>query len=406
MRLTLRSQTHGILGQRPRMTAVMVVFLFHIVIQISKLLLSNFRNFSSQKLEFLAPLILLCGQNGIGKTNILESLTLLGRNASLRGSDFEEMVALNPKRSEKNFTIYAEIFDHEFIEKIGINFEGTTKKKILEINGESVSSKRQSDIKNHLINFVWLTPQLEQLFILGKSSRRDYLDKIVSDLDFEHSSRINNYQKLLKERLLILQKNKFSVEKKSTEKWLDIVENNIVELGVAIASARIEALNFFNKAILSFTSSFPKPELFVIGDVEQEVMKQSAMSLEQVYKNKLKENRAVDLENFKTNFGVHRSDFDAFFSEKKNVATRSSTGEQKAIMISITLARAKISSAYKNQPTILIFDEVVSHLDEQRKENLFAEIKATNLQSFFSATTSNLIPQHFLNDNSMQIISL
>lgn len=372
------------------------------MISISKIILSNFRNFSSQKIEFSAPLILLCGTNGIGKTNILESLTLLGRNASLRGSDFEEMIALNPKRSERNFAIYSEISDHEFIEKIGISFDAATKKKVFEVNGEAASGKRQSDLKSHLINFIWLTPQLEQLFILGKSQRRDYMDKIVSDLDSEHSARINNYQKLLKERLLILQKYKNS----GGEKWLDIVENNIVELGVAIASARIEAINFFNKAILSFTSSFPKPELLVIGDVEQEVMKQSAMQIEQLYKNKLKENRQVDLENFKTNFGVHRSDFDALFSEKKMSATRSSTGEQKAIMISITLARAKISSAYKNQPTILIFDEVVSHLDEKRKSDLFDEIKLTGLQTFFSLTTLNLIPQTFLSDEFLQKIEL
>lgn len=76
---------------------------------------------------------MLCGVNGIGKTNILEALTLLGRNASLRGSDFEEMIALNPKRSERNFTIYTEISDHEFIEKIGISFDGIAKKKVLRL---------------------------------------------------------------------------------------------------------------------------------------------------------------------------------------------------------------------------------------------------------------------------------
>lgn len=372
---------------------------------ISKLILTNFRNFLSKKLEFSHQLILFSGFNGAGKTNILEAMTLIGRGASLRGCDFEEMIFDDPVTQEKKqqFGIYAEISDHEFIEKIGVSFNSQHKKKIFEINSEPVSAKRQSDLRSNLINFICLTPQLEQLFILGKSERRDYLDKIVSDLDFEHSSRINNYQKLLKERLLILQKYH---GQKSGDQWLDIVENNIVELGMAIASARIEAVDFFNKAISSFSSNFPKPKLCVIGDIEQTVMKQSAMQLEMIYKNKLQENRSHDLANFKTNFGVHRSDFDAIFSDKQTSATRSSTGEQKSIMIGITLARAKISATYKNQPTILIFDEVVSHLDERRRKDLFEEIAATSLQSFFSATSQDLIPTGYLENGMLQVLSI
>jgi DNA replication and repair protein RecF len=135
-------------------------------------------------------------------------------------------------------------------------------------------------------------------------------------------------------------------------------------------------------------------------------MKQSAIHLEEIYKNKLRENRVLDLQNFKTNFGVHRADFDAIFSEKNMSATLSSTGEQKSIMIGITLARAKISATYKNQPTILIFDEVVSHLDEKRKSDLFAEVIASQTPAFFSATSKDLIPQQYLNGDSLQIIEI
>ncbi len=371
---------------------------------ISKIVLNNFRNFSSKKFEFSKSLILFAGNNGSGKTNILESLTVLGSSNSLRGADFSEMI-LEDKFSlqkESKFVVYAEILEHEFIEKIGLSFDLTNKKKI-EINGEPLGSKRQNDAKNYLINFICLTPQLEQLFILGKSERRNYLDKIVSDIDSEHVTRINNYQKLLKERLVILQK---YTSQKGQNQWLDAIENQIVELGIAIASARIEAVDFFNKAISSFSSNFPKPKLCVIGEIEEAVMKQSAVKIEEDYKTKLLQNRTVDAASFKTNFGVHRCDFDAIFQEKNMSATRSSTGEQKSIMIGITLARAKISSAYKNQPTILIFDEIVSHLDEGRKKDLFAEISATNLQSFFSATSADLVPEQYIQNNSVQVLNI
>lgn len=375
------------------------------MIKVTKIFLSGFRNFLSKKIEFSKSLVCFVGNNGVGKTNILEALTLLGRNGSIRGSDFEEMIFDDQISQEKKsqFTIFAEISDHEFIEKIGISFSAAQKKKNIEINGEALNTKRQSDLRNYLINFICLTPQLEQLFILGKSERRDYLDKIVSDIDPQHITRINNYQKLLRERLLILQK--YGTQK-SGEKWLDVIETQIVELAMAIASARIEAVDFFNRAIASFSSNFPKPKLQVIGDVEENVMKQSAVQLEEIYKNKLRENRTQDLANFKTNFGVHRSDFDAIFLEKNMSATRSSTGEQKSIMIGITLARAKISATYKNQPTVLIFDEVVSHLDERRKFDLFTEVQMSQLPAFFSATSKDLIPQQYLNNNSLQIIEI
>ena len=227
------------------------------MLQITKVILTNFRNFLTKKIEFNNQLILFVGKNGVGKTNILESLTVLGRGQNLRSSDFEEIIFFdsNNQARKSQFTVYAEISNHDLIEKIGTSFDLQKKKKIFQINEEILSNKRQSELRSQLINFICLTPQLEQLFILGKSQRRDYLDKIVSDIDSEHNNRVNSYQKLLKERLMILQK---YGSNKSGEKWLDIIENQIVELGVAIASARIEAVDFFNKAINSFSSNFGK----------------------------------------------------------------------------------------------------------------------------------------------------
>jgi len=352
---------------------------------ISKLVLNNFRNFSSKKFEFNSEQILFCGANGVGKTNTLEALSLLGRSPSLRGDEFDKML----KCDSLNFSVYGELMNHNFLEKIAVKFDKSLKKKSYEFNGESCVSKRQSELKNYLINFIILTPQIEQLFILGKSQRREYLDKIVCDIDFTHQNRINDYQKLLKERLLILQKYR---NQQQGEKWLDIVENKIAEIGISIAFARKEAIDFFNKAIASFSSNFPKTYLQVNGEVENFVEKKSSLFLEDFYREKLKLNRQNDLANFKTEFGIHRADFDAIFCDKNISATKSSTGEQKAIMISISLARSKISANYKNQSTILIFDEVVSHLDDQRKNHLFDEINQAKLQSFFSATSSDLIP--------------
>ncbi len=352
---------------------------------INKLILQNFRNFENQKFIFDNQQIFLSGKNGSGKSNVLESLTILGRTPSIRNSDFDEMLKIDAPQ----FSVFGQVSGHDFIEKISVNFVENPKKKNLEINGESINIKRQGDVKNHLPNFIFLTPQLEQLFISGKANRRTYLDHIVADIDLLHQNRLNDYQKLLRERLLILQKYQ---QQSSSKKWLETIENKIVETAIAIGSARIEAIEFFNKAIKSFDSNFPQTTLQIIGDVEQAINKQSSLQIESFYHEKLQNNRKADLENFKTNFGIHRSDFDAIFCTKNLSAILSSTGEQKAIMIAITIARAKICSQYRNQPTILIFDEIVSHLDDKRKIDLLSEIGATNLQCFFSATNFELVP--------------
>jgi DNA replication and repair protein RecF len=352
---------------------------------INNLNLQNFRNFEQKKISFNSKLVLFFGNNGVGKTNILEAISVLGRSSTLRGDDFEEMLRFNENSISNNFLISSQFNDHDYIDNMSVKFDKNLRKKIYQFNNEIATPKRLNELKNYLINFICLTPQIEQLFISGKSARRDYLDKIVCDLDLFHQNRLNDYQKLLKERLLILQKYRSQI---TVNKWLDIVENKIAEMGIAIAFARLEVIDFFNKAIESFNSNFPKAKLLVKGEVEDMAVHEKALNIENFYKQKLLMNRSKDLENFKTDFGVHRADFDALFLQKKSLATKSSTGEQKAIMISICLARAKILANYKNLPTIMIFDEIVSHLDEIKKHNLFDEINQTGLQCFFSATSS------------------
>lgn len=371
-------------------------------IQIKQLILENFRNFASKNLIFDKKLIMICGNNGIGKTNILEALTMVGRNHSLRQDDVEDMLRIDNQTQNKNqqFSIFCQIEKHDNIDSIAINYNNITRKKTIYINKENITNRNKEN-KNNLINFICLTPELELLFISQKSNRRDFLDKIVCDIDIFHSKRINDYQKLIKERLLLLSKNN-----KNNDKWLEIIENKISEVGVSIAIARVDAVEFFNKAIYSFSSKFPKSELKIIGEIELQVKNMKAIEMEIYYKEQLVQNRLRDKESFKTNFGVHRSDFSAIFIDKNMDAHLCSTGEQKSIMLGVTLARARISSQYRNQPTIIILDEIMSHLDDNKKTNLLNEIVESGLQCFFSTTSPSLIPRNFHDNKRIGIIDL
>lgn len=332
---------------------------------------------------------------------MLEAMILLGNgfinNHSLLSASYEEMIRNNEIRSDSHselgndeqcssFSVFSEIDGLETIETIAVRYQD--EKKIFAINDQELK-KIPAELKSKIINFIWLTPTLELLFLGPKNNRRDYLDKIVSGFDIEHPAHLRKYQKLQRERLLILEKN-------SDPSWLNIVEQQLAEIGTRIALARAEAVELFNKAIDSFSSAFPKVKLKIEGEFESEIKRESsAIVLEEIYKRTLVASRDRDSKTFRTSFGIHRSDLNATLVHKNCAASLASTGEQKLIMISVTLACAKLSAVYKNRPTILVFDEALSHLDAANRMLLLQEIAATNLQTFFTLASEELIPTQF-----------
>ncbi len=387
---------------------------------INHLELRHFRNFTRIALDFDSSLVLIIGDNGTGKTSILESLSLIGRSENLLENTLAELVCFNhntlensqngnPERYIENqgFSIYTKL-NHQYYQDLILNFYQKEGKKIFIVNGQAVAKNKIAEYRKYFINFIFLTPQIEQLFITNKSERRSYLDKIVGDIDLEHHHRISQYQKLLKERMAILLNQQQNPEAKNLI-WLKIIEEKIAEIAVAIAFARVEAVIFFNKAIGEFDSEFPKLTLKITGETEEKIDQLNlvnAVELELEYREKLEKSRGHDMFSKKSNFGVHKSDFMAILLKNKILASQCSTGEQKSIMMAITIARARISSLYKQQPTVLLLDEVFSHLDNDKIRAIFNEIINCNLQCFLTATNSKFIESANLEHKLIQIINL
>ena len=353
---------------------------------IKQINLHNFRNFTTKQLRFENLLVLLYGNNGIGKTSLLEAISLFCKNGSLRQASNLEML----NHQADFWQVYLEFFndfaDDFYYQNLALKFEKNTNKKTWLIN-QQLQNNKQNDIKSYLPNFICLTPQLEQLFILGKTTKREYLDKIVLDVNLQHQTYLNQYQKLCKERLVILQ------QKSNNNTWLNVIEKKISELAIAIAFTRDEAIEFFNQSISTFDSAFPKVFLQIYDETNRQ--NQSNLEKENFYQQQLKNNRQLDGFSGKTNFGIHKADFSALFVEKNISASMCSTGEQKLIMLAISLARAKISSYYKKQPTILLFDEIFSHLDDNYKNCLLNEVYNLQIPVFFTATSYLMLPNSF-----------
>jgi len=358
-----------------------------------KLKLDNFRNYQSKNFDFETKIIAIFGQNGVGKTNILEAISLLGKGSGLKNADFKEMI--NQQNSGQNlgqsFTIYGQIDNHPNVANIGTSYLAAENKRIFQVNHKILTNPSRYKA---FPTFIWLTPQMDNLFCSSKTLRRKFLDKIVADIDASHNSRINAYNHSLRERMSLL--NRFS----RGGNWLDIIERKIAELGTAIASARNEAMNYLNQAILQGGGSFTKAQIKIIGEAEGLAEKLKAIEVEEIFITKLKENRKLDAVANRTSFGIHRSDVTAILLDKEIEAKFCSTGEQKSILIAITFARIRLFSLLNLPMAILLLDEIVSHLDDQKRRDLMREIFLLECQSFLTATSKSFFSDllHFDND--------
>ena len=364
---------------------------------ISQLKLTNFRNYQSKSFDFYSKIIAISGDNGIGKTNILEAISLLSKGQGLKNAEFNAMTCYH--QNIDNFVIYSDLINHPHIDNIGISYSKVDNKKNFQINRQLLNNYSKNKI---FPTIIWLAPQMDNLFCSSKTLRRKFLDKITSDINIHHNSRINLYNHSLRERMNLL--NNFSHQKNN---WLDIVERKIAELGIAIATTRNETIDYLNQTILQANDNFTKATIKIIGEIEELAKIHKAIEIEENFIHKLHQNRTIDSKSGRTNFGIHRSDFTAILQNKNIEAKFCSTGEQKSILIALTFARVKILSLLGLPSAILLLDEIFSHLDDKKRINLLNEISQLNCQSFLTATNKEFFaPLNHLEHKTTQFLEL
>ena len=338
---------------------------------ISDITLTNFRNYIFRKFNFNSDINIIYGNNGLGKTNILEAISLLNKGKGCRSASLDTIPTIN----SNNFTIYSKIKNHPNINYIGTSYNSLDKKR---------SIKTSNKTNNGRLSIIWLIPQMNHLFISSKSERRKFLDQITSDIYPNHFTQINSYEKLVKERMLLLTRNQNSNE------WITIIERKIAELGVSIAFARNDSINYLNKAMIIMKSNLTKVRLDLIGDIENKSLEEKSIDIENYFVDKLKQNRNLDKKIGRTNFGIHRSDFTTILINKNIEAKISSTGEQKSILISIIIARTKIFDLLDLSPPILLLDEALSNLDQDKIVEFFKELNHINSQCFLTGINKEI----------------
>jgi DNA replication and repair protein RecF len=334
---------------------------------VRRLALADFRSFAALDLEISARIVVLTGDNGAGKTNALEALSLLSPGRGLRRAELSECAR---KDGGGGFAVSAELSAPGGEVQLGTGLEpqpGAAPARKFRIDREPVPSIRA--FGDH-IRVVWLTPAMDGLFVGPAGERRRFLDRLVLSLDPEHGARVNAFERALRGRNRLLEEGRGDGD----GSWLDAIEREAAELAVAIAAARVETLSRLSALILARReqdSPFPWAGLALRGEIETLVAERPALETEDLYRGMLRASRARDAAAGRALIGPQTSDLQVRHGPKGVEAAQASTGEQKALLVGLVLAHARLVEAASGIAPLILLDEIAAHFDPIRRSALY-----------------------------------
>jgi DNA replication and repair protein RecF len=349
---------------------------------LAHLALSDFRSYADLALPVAAPLVALAGENGAGKTNILEAISLLTPGRGLRRAEFADMARSG---AAGGFAVSVRLQDET---QIGLGLgepdEAGRRSRIQRING--APSSTLTAVAEH-VRVVWLTPEQDGLFRGSAGDRRRFLDRLVLAIDAEHGARANALERALRDRNRILD------ERPHDTVWLDAVERQVAELGVAVAAARAEAVARLGALIARSrddASPFPWAMLALDGELDRLVGTLAAVDAEDAYRALLKQNRSRDKAAGRTLIGAQASDLKVRHGPKDIAAEQGSTGEQKALLVGLVLAHARLVAAMSGLAPIVLMDEIAAHFDPRRRAALYDALGELGCQVWMTGADDSL----------------
>jgi DNA replication and repair protein RecF len=352
-----------------------------------RLTLTNFRNYHAASLDVGAKTIVLMGPNGAGKTNLIEAISFLAPGRGLRRANLDEVAFAE---GDGSWAVSAEIEGALGLTTLGTGIErppedGATTVRKCRIDREPVGSA--AAFADHL-RVVWLVPAMDTLFVGAPSERRRFIDRLALAVDAEHGSRVNALERSLRSRNRLLE------DPRPDPHWLDAVEHETAELAVAVAGQRVETVRRLEAVLASRKSSaFPPAEIALDGWMEQLIPEHPAIEIEERYRTVLRDNRARDAAAGRTSDGPHLTDLKVIYAHKGIAAADASTGEQKALLIGLVLAHARLIAEMTGLAPILLLDEVVAHLDPSRRAALHGELARLGAQVWMTGADPALFAE-------------
>ena len=343
--------------------------------RVRRLSLAEFRSYRSLDLGVEGAMIVLTGENGAGKTNVLEAISFLTPGRGLRRVDLGECAF---DKGSGGWAVSVEIEDGDDVTQLGTGIEppapGAPQARRYRIERAPVPSIR--GFADH-VRAVWLTPAMDGLFNGPAGERRRFLDRLVLAVDADHGARVNAMERALRNRNRLLEDNVRDLL------WLDSAEREVAEIGVAVAAARRETVTRLADLIDATreeSPAFPWAEIALTGAVEDMLASGPAIEAEERYREMLRDNRARDAAAGRSLIGPQASDLIVRHGPKQTDASRSSTGEQKALLVGLVLAHARLVTAMSGMAPLVLLDEIAAHFDPVRRAALYDALERLGAQ--------------------------
>ncbi|MEM7740283.1 MAG: DNA replication/repair protein RecF [Pseudomonadota bacterium] len=344
--------------------------------RITSLTLRDIRSYEAFDAQLTGRSVVITGPNGAGKTNLLETLTLFAAGRGLRGAKLSDMVRHGGGPAPgAALSLGAEGQDSlRLVVSIAApRFD----RRDVKIDGESVKSA--SALAN-VIRFLWLVPAMDRLFADAPSERRRFLDRIAAAGSSAHAQNAARYEKAMKQRMALL-------ERGGDAALLTAFEQEMVDAGLDITTCRLQTAESLAAGYETLRqAAFPRAHLFIEGDVETDLARDGRDAAASAFAERLVRNRRIDRDARRTLAGPHRSDLIVTHREKEMPAKHCSTGEQKALLIGLILARASAAKDQGEGALVLLLDEIVAHLDDVRRRALAVTLQDLGLQAFLTGT--------------------
>ena len=345
---------------------------------VRRLTLSDFRCYGHLRLDTDERPVVLTGANGAGKTNLLEALSFLAPGRGLRRASPADVGRRDA--GAPLWAVAAVVEGPAGRVEIGTGREAGAERRAIRIDGQPAKAAALAN----LVSALWLTPVMDRLFVEGAGGRRRFLDRLVLSQDGRHAARAGAYEHAMRERARLLR------DGCTDGAWLAAVEEAMARHGIALAQARLQTVARLDEACQAGIGRFPAARLTLAGEVEEWLRHAATDRVEEQLRGALAHARARDMAAGVATIGPHRCDFIVRHGGKDLPAGQCSTGEQKAVLVSIVLAQARLGARRGGMAPLLLLDEVAAHLDESRRLALFDELVGLKAQSWMTGTDESL----------------
>lgn len=342
---------------------------------ISRLRLTSFRNYTSAALDLDPRHVVLMGENGAGKTNLIEAISLLSPGRGLRRAPFETLALSG---SDGLWAVAATVETPFGPTDIGTGANPDGASRRVRINGANARSVEEM---SDFLRILWLTPAMDGLFSGPPADRRRFLDRLVTTLIPGHSAAVNDFEKAMRQRNRLL-------EEGGDRAWLAAIEAQMAEKASAIHFARADSLSHLQDVMAANIAGtgFPEAHLAISPLFEDGATFATSSALEADLIGRWEASRALDKAVGRTTLGPHRVDLFVTHAAKSMPAALCSTGEQKALLIGLVLIQARLVAQRTGLTPILLLDEIAAHLDPRRRAALFDALERLGTQCWMTGT--------------------